>query len=57
MLREKKSSNMMKQPKELQFYDRITIQSFNNSKKKTALMYELMKEGIPLNVFIEVMGL
>jgi hypothetical protein len=57
MLREKKSSNMMKQPKELQFYDRITIQSFNNSKKKTALMYELMKEGVPLNVFIEVMGL
>lgn len=57
MLREKKSSNMMKQLKELQFYDRVTIQTFNNSKKKTALMYKLMKQGIPFNEFIKDMGL
>ena len=58
LIRFKKSSNMTKQPKELQYNDKMAIQSFTNSNKKLNQWYDaLATYGTRLDKWIEKMGL
>lgn len=44
LIRKKKSTAMLKRPKELQYYDRLAIQSFSNSNRKTNLYYDNLEK-------------
>ena len=58
LIRYKKSSNMTKQPKELQYNDKMAIQSFTNSKKKLNQWYDaLATYGTRLDKWLSEKGL
>ena len=44
LIRYKKSTSMSKRPKELQYNDRIAIQSYKNSKKKYNALYDMLEQ-------------
>ena len=58
LIRYKKSSNMIKQPKELQYNDKMAIQSFTNSNKKLNQWYDaLATYGTRLDKWLSEKGL
>lgn len=53
LIRKKMSTAQYKRPKTDRFYDRIAIQSYKNSKRKTDLYYDnAIKYAIPLKQFL-----
>lgn len=54
LARYKKSSAMLKRESEYQYYDRLTIQTFSTSRKKTDALYNALEESaVTLAEFIE----